>query len=68
MGDLVLPVCWKFRKSYVLAANVNQPGEHTVVSHIKANYLNCQVINRRADRRPTGMVKPNTRKVHLLLA
>ena len=68
MWDLVLPVCWKFRKSYVLAANVNQPGEHTVIFPIKANYLNCQGINRQADRRPTGMVKPNIRKVHLLLA
>ena len=55
-------------ESYVLAANVNQPGEHRVVFPIKANYLNCQGINRRADRRPTGMVKPKIRKVHLLLA
>ena len=65
---IFLPVCWKFRKSYVLAANVNQLGEHTVVSPIKANYPNCQVINRRADRRPTGMVKLKTRKAHLPLA
>ena len=44
----VLPVCWKFGKSYV-AANA---GECTVVSLTKANYLNCQVINREADRTP----------------
>ena len=69
---IFLPVCCEFRNWYVLAADVNQPGKHTVVSpiSIKANYLNCQVImNRRADRKLTEdpLFKPNARIVRLLL-
>ena len=69
---IFLPVCCEFRNWYVLAADVNQPGKHTVVApiSIKANYLNCQVImNRRADRKLTEdpLFKPNARIVRLLL-
>lgn len=51
---IFLPVCREFGKSYVLAANEKQPGERTV-SPIKENYLNCQILNRRADRNQTPL-------------
>ena len=41
-----LPVCQEFGILYILTADAKQPGERTVVSTIKANYLNSQVINR----------------------
>ena len=43
---IFLPVCREFRILYILTANAKQPGEHTVLAAIKANYLNSQVINR----------------------
>ena len=43
---IFLSVCREFGILYILTANAKQPGERTVVSTIKANYLNSQVINR----------------------
>ena len=43
---IFLSVCREFGILYILTATAKQPGERTVVSTIKANYLNSQVINR----------------------